>query len=544
MCGVDFTAYWVSNLLFDAIAYLITLLITVAVFFIFNRSEYISASKIGATFALYLSFGAASISLSYAASHLFTSTARAEAASLLGNFLCGFLFVVVGRIFDRTDTTSGIMDGARYFLRILPAFSFGDAMVNLAALPVEEQWGFGRDPWRWDLTLLPVVYMLAEVPLLLAVAFLLDHPWIEHYQQRLFYHAEEVPPSIEDEDSDVEAERGAIEGQSATRSDDTVRICHLNKVYPSRRGADVVAVRNLSFGVRKGEVFGFLGTNGAGKTTTLSILTGDFLPTHGHVEVAGRDVVNEREAALRHVGYCPQFDAVLDLLTPVEHLRLFAALRSITPTSVDDVVGRLLQLCDLTAFSDVPASQLSGGNRRKLSLAISLVGGPDVLLLDEPSAGMDPLARRKLWKVIRHVAAEASVILATHHLEEAEVLADRVAIMVSGKLECIGTLQHLKDKHGSGYEVSVKVASLGDLPGLYAFMAQSFPASAATEEHFQHVTFALPADGVQLAAIFSMLGSNKERLHILDFSVSRASLEQLFLRVSGVSDSDDAKATT
>ena len=377
--------------------------------------------------------------------------------------------------------------------------------------------------------------MLLEAPFLLAVAVFFDHPLRAKLLQKILLHANSGTPNPEDEaDSDVAAERHRVETADPVSTSDTVRMFRLNKAFPSR-GAEIVAVKNLSLGVQRGEVLGLLGTNGAGKTTVMSILTGDLLPTSGNATIFGWDVVKDRKAALRHVGYCPQFDAVLDLLTPLEHLGLFAALRGVPKDEEERVVGEILELCDLGLFGDVPASQLSGGNRRKLSLALALVGNPEVLVLDEPSAGMDPLARRKMWAVIQRVSKRASVLLATHLLEEAEVLADRVTIMVAGKLACIGPLHHLKDKFHCGYEIRVKVCDVDDLPPLRDFVATAFPDCVIAEEHFQLVTFSIPCEKANLRSLFATFEGNKERLHITDFSLSRASLAQMFLEVSDAS---------
>ncbi|GMH84067.1 hypothetical protein TL16_g09806, partial [Triparma laevis f. inornata] len=197
-----------------------------------------------------------------------------------------------------------------------------------------------------------------------------------------------------------------------------------------------VAVKNLSFGIPTGECFGFLGNNGAGKTTTLSILSGEFPPSSGTGYIAGYDIQGDQSLIRRKIGYCPQFDALLELLTVREHLCLYARIKGITEESLPNVVHSIMEKMDLLDFSNKAAGSLSGGNKRKLSVAIAMIGGPSIVFLDEPSTGMDPVARRFMWDVIALMTKEGncSVILTTHNMEEAEALCGRIGIMVAGRL--------------------------------------------------------------------------------------------------------------
>ncbi|KAH9599656.1 ABC transporter-like [Trypanosoma melophagium] len=345
--------------------------------------------------------------------------------------------------------------------------------------------------------------------------------WLSNFP----FHNPGSPPEAEDED--VVRERKEVMSLPE-RADDLVRVVNLRKVYPGGK----VAVRDLTFGVKPGEVFGFLGTNGAGKTTTIAILCQEFLPTSGQASVCGHDIANDSAEALRNIGYCPQFDACLDLLTVEEHLRLYAGVRGVASTQRDDVVAGLLRICELTDYRRTLAHELSGGNRRKLSVAISLVGGPRVVFLDEPSAGMDPVARRGLWNAIEKIADNCSVVLTTHHLEEVEALAHRVAIMVDGTLRCIGDKVHLKNKYGSGYEMHLRVNDAVAPNHVESFVSQMFPGATLNEYKGQRFVYALARD-TSLANAFRILQQYKDTLGITDYSVSQTSIEQVFLRISG-----------
>ena len=205
-----------------------------------------------------------------------------------------------------------------------------------------------------------------------------------------------------------------------------------------------VAVENLSLLLPQQEVFVIVGANGSGKTTALRILCAQEAPTTGDVILSGHALRTDLPAICRVIGVCPQFDVLYDALTPREHLTLFAALRGLHGTDILAEVEWLLVAVDLGGLADRPAGALSGGNRRKLSMALACVGTPPVLVLDEPSTGMDALTMRSMWRLIRKLGERQTILLTTHSMEEAEEVASRVGVMASGRLLAIGSVQHLK----------------------------------------------------------------------------------------------------
>lgn len=220
-----------------------------------------------------------------------------------------------------------------------------------------------------------------------------------------------------------------------------------------------IAVHSLTFAVQEGECFGFLGTNGAGKTTTLSMLTGEECPTDGAAFVFGTEVRSNPKSARQHIGYCPQFDALFEFLTAREHLQLYAKIKSVPENIINNVVNEKLEEFDLWNHAEKPSYTLSGGNKRKLSVAIAMIGDPPIVILDEPSTGMDPIAKRFMWDVISSLSTrrgKTAVILTTHSMNEAQALCTRIGIMVDGKLRCIGSPQHLKSRYGNHLELELK----------------------------------------------------------------------------------------
>jgi len=332
-------------------------------------------------------------------------------------------------------------------------------------------------------------------------------------------------------DSDVRAERDRV--MSGAADDEVVVIKQLRKVYPPRglNTKPVPAVKDLCLAIPTSQCFGFLGINGAGKTSTLQVLTGDHQPTSGTATVNGFDILTHMQDVRKEVGYCPQFDPLLDLMTAREHLTMYARLRGMTDAQqIHDKVSLLLEQLTLTMYADKPAGGYSGGNKRKLSLGLALIGDPSVLFLDEPSTGMDPVSRRCMWDIIQTVSKQRSVVLTTHSMEECEALCSRIGIMVNGTLRCLGSIQHLKSKFGGSYFLEINVR-----PGVGTEKVQDYVSStfegAVLEEHYgDRIKYQLPSQlDLSLSDLFGAVEQAKERLDIADYALSQTTLEQVFI---------------
>jgi len=272
-----------------------------------------------------------------------------------------------------------------------------------------------------------------------------------------------------------------------------------------------------------------LGINGAGKTTTLAMLSGEFPPTTGNAFIMNNDIVTQQDRCRRLLGYCPQFDALFDLLTAREHLELYAKIKGISGEKMNRMINIMIKRLTLLEYVDRISGSYSGGNKRKLSVAIALIGNPPVVFLDEPSTGMDPVSRRFMWDFISSTMKGRSVILTTHSMEESEALCHRIGIMVGGRIRCIGTPQHIKHRFGHGYQVDLNLAEDGhNNQMIHHFMTSQFPGAKITEEQAHRFKYQIYAEK-PLGAIFSILEANKEQLQIREYSVGQTSLEQIFI---------------
>nr|XP_019588404.1 PREDICTED: ATP-binding cassette sub-family A member 8-like isoform X1 [Rhinolophus sinicus] len=352
-------------------------------------------------------------------------------------------------------------------------------------------------------------------------------------------------PEGEDEDVQMERERTANALNFTNFDEKPVIIAScLRKEYIKKRKhcfskkKKKIATRNVSFCVRKGEVLGLLGHNGAGKSTSIKVITGDTKPTAGQVQLKG----SSEGDPLGFLGYCPQENALWPSLTVREHLEVFAAVKGLRKADAAVAITRLVDALKLQDQQRRPVKALSEGIKRKLCFALSILGNPSVVLLDEPSTGMDPEGQQQMWQAIRATFrnTERGALLTTHYMAEAEAVCDRVAIMVSGRLRCIGSIQHLKSKFGKDYLLEMKVKTPTQVEPLHTEILRLFPQAARQDRYSSLMVYKLPVEDVQpLAQAFLKLETVKQSFNLEEYSLSQSTLEQVFLELSKEQELDD-----
>lgn len=376
--------------------------------------------------------------------------------------------------------------------------------------------------------------------------------------------ANEVSDIGENEDHDVKAERHKVKNlmHNHIMNPPVVMVENLHKEYVKSQircncckseeevETTKIAVKSLSLAVDAGEVFGLLGHNGAGKTTTMKIITAEEAPTRGRVQIAGNSITSNMNSAFQLLGYCPQHDALWKNITVREHLEVYASIRGVPYQSISRLVNLYLSGLQIHDHADKQTHQCSGGTRRKLSFAMAMVGNPKIVLLDEPSTGMDPKSKRFLWDtVLASFQGSKGAILTTHSMEEADALCSRVGIMVKGELRCLGSTQHLKNLYGAGYTLEMKLGG-GDMTPtsdsgdrhdeLREFISSLFPEATLQESFADRLVFSVPQQSVpSLANCFKQLEKAKVELDIEEYSFSQTTLEQVFLKFAHESENDE-----
>ncbi|KAF0717928.1 Aste57867_2007 [Aphanomyces stellatus] len=488
--GVSLTAFWLANFVFDILLYMVPLAAALLMIKGFAIQALTGPSDCttcaidtpAAVGVLFFVFGLAIIPFTYCLSYIFKQASTSQMYTLLINMVLGLILMIVSFVLDLFDSTKDINASLIYIWRLSPLFCLSNGLLRLSlhsllanravgggtSAPVS---AFSNDVMGKEITYL-IVLSFCYFFCAAGIDFALSFPKIKAF----FVRDPQLPLPAHDVDEDVAAETARVLDGKA--EGDMLIIRKLKKVYQGNK----IAVREISFGLHKGECFGYLGVrcdhlrpvshiNGAGKTTTMKMLTGDILPTSGGATLGGFDILTQQLQVRRLVGYCPQFDALFDLLSVREHLELFARIKGVPGKDVEMVVKEKMRQMNLNSFEHKLAGTLSGGNKRKLSVAIAMIGSPPIIFLDEPSTGMDPVSRRFMWDVIADISTtqkESTIVLTTHSMEECEALCTRVGIMVGGRLRCLGSVQHLKNRFGDGFLLHAKV-DLPSVDGIQAF---------------------------------------------------------------------------
>jgi ABC-type multidrug transport system ATPase subunit len=516
--GASQVAYWLSNFVFDVLWGFLPAAGAMIIFGAYDLKAFITEPGTSASVALFIIYMPAMAGLAYLVSFLFSKAGNALIFSWIFNLSVGFLGVIILSIVLGIDQTYDFGVFLRWVFRFIPTFSLGYGFLiisiqqpqskvkgvgPLAGLGVGGTWCTPRDEvdsgtkYREDRD---CRYMIGDEFLILALCsvfyivlvIFLDIVYSSPACKRRLASRNLPPTAATDEkleDEMVLAEKTRVAGLDPLQQ--FVYVKDLHKVYPN----GMHAVKGISFAASEGQVFGLLGVNGAGKTSTFKMLCGQVEQTSGEVMIQGISVATRAPEARRLIGYCPQFDALLEQCTVDEHLYLYGRIKGLSGKALADAVASQINELDLASYVRSRAGQLSGGNKRKLSVAMATIAEPPMVFLDEPSAGMDPVARRGMWSLIQSIAEKRKksvVILTTHSMEEAEALCSRIAIQVDGRFRCLGTSQQIKSKYGQGLELNVRLATptqadlaecctkLGGAPGTVVQLEEAITRSTTT----------------------------------------------------------------
>ncbi|EPQ04799.1 ATP-binding cassette sub-family A member 3 [Myotis brandtii] len=523
LSGVYVLAYWLSALLWDLTIFFIACCLLLGVFKFCQLDEFLTDCHFLDTMLIVMLFGWSAIPLIYLLSFLFSQSTSAYIKLVVFSYLSGICSLIIDATFqfDAAKTVYSL-EKKRIGLYMVMMSTIGFICLLLV---------FFCDTALWKLR-----------------AFLNRYIYFGIYK---IYQKGKVSEELSGEckDEDVENERKRILEQPQELLNSSVLIKELIKIY--FKCPVILAVKNISITIQKGECFGLLGLNGAGKTTTFQILTGEETATSGHVFVEGFSITDNIQKVKSRVGYCPQSDALLEYMTGREIMIMYARLWGVSESQIQLYVSKWLTSLQLESHADRIIRTYSGGNKRRLSTAIALMGKPTIILLDEPSTGMDPVARRLLWDAVMQARESGkTIIITSHRMEECDAFCTRLAIMVKGKFVCLGSPQHLKNKFGDVYILKVKVKTdthKHTLNDFKDFITMTFPGQTVVTqpEHVQELLKLMQQAVQQQKAIkpqasrrtspegswtvFGVLEEAKEQFNLEDYSVSQITLEQVFL---------------
>jgi ABC-type multidrug transport system ATPase subunit len=557
--GVRPFPLWIAYLIFDFAFALVGAAAATAIWAgvssIWYHLEYV--------FVVLFLYGLTATLMAYVVS-LFTKTQLATYAWAAGIQAVGFLAYLIAYICVTTYVSAAKMDDALLIVHFVVSavFPIGSATrglflaVNLFSAACDDD-KLSSNPGGMLQYGAPILYLIVQSLILFGLLLWFDSGSVGSSLRGLF-KKDEVAPGGEQSDEEIANELTRV--ASSGTHEDGLRVMHLTKAFK-----DNIAVDNVTFGIKRGEVFALLGPNGAGKSTTISLIRGDIKPSRngGDVFVEDQSVITNLPAARANLGVCPQIDA-MDHMTVREHLEFYAKVRGVP--DVEHNVTAVLHAVGLEAFSTRMAHALSGGNKRKLSLGIALMGNPTVVLLDEPSSGLDAASKRIMWKTLASTVPGRSILLTTHSMEEADALAGRAGIMARRML-AMGTPDDLRHRFGDALHVHLVHRSAPrttdeEMARVIHWVRDTLPSADVDEKTYHgQVRFSVratdvlartnttapgqaqtgdvisnqPADLSQSAIghLVVLLEEHKADLCVGHYSVSPTTLDQVFLTIVG-----------
>ncbi|XP_024936975.1 ATP-binding cassette sub-family A member 3 isoform X2 [Cephus cinctus] len=318
--------------------------------------------------------------------------------------------------------------------------------------------------------------------------------------------------------------------QTSSKIIPSIRVKKVTKKF-GRLSEKIVAVNEMSIDFYHGEFNVLLGHNGAGKSSLLKMIIGTYKPNRGQVYIEGRDYNLDEESDGHLIGYCPQENILVNYLTIVQHLYMFGMMKGMSYKNANVAALDLLDQLGLTAVKDSKTKNFSFGIQRRVCLAMALIGGAKILILDEPTYGIDPEYRRQVWDILSSIKKNKTIIMATNSMEAADILADRIAIIANGRIECYGTKMYLNRRYGIGFVLSIVIQEDCDLDNLHIEIQQYSSQPVKLRSTMGLVVRFDLARGTRMTKLLQFLEHNKEELQINSLAVNAASIEGQFLRI-------------
>ncbi|KAJ7862845.1 hypothetical protein B0H13DRAFT_1097709 [Mycena leptocephala] len=509
---------WLGHLMFDSISVLIVSTVVIILFAFLTPAFF----GLGLLWLVMFLYGIAGILVAYCMSLVILSPLAAFGAMAAYQVITFALYIgglMVVLTYATPDEADGLIQIVHFTLSLLsPVTSLTRAAilsVNLFSLLCKSE---ADDISALGLVRLskfggPILYLVVQSAIALTILFWVDSGSVLFQRLRRARQEIESPeiqrPSREDVD---------LEAATASEPQNLLQILDATKAYGSN-----TAVDNLTFGVAPDSVFCMVGPNGAGKTTSINMMSGNVIPDRGDVFINKASVVTDARKARISLGVCPQFSAVDAQLSVREHLVIYGRLKGLSGEVLRSSVDSLLLTTGLHLYTDRPASKLSGGNQRKLTLAIALIGNPPVVLIDEFSTGIDAKMKRELWGLLRSVAKSKAFVITTHSMEEAAALATKVGILAV-RLLAVGTTEALTSRYAT-YEVHFTCRTEADVARAERLMAGISGARMVPD---LATRFEVPSSNLALAELFRTLANEGD---FPEYTVEKPTLESMFLKV-------------
>jgi len=582
MMGLKRSVYWLSWTIIYVVYYIVNTLFTILFGFLFGYSFFTNTSFI----ILFLVFFVYGIAMGAFAMFITTLVKNTRTAILIGiSFLIlGFLINCVVFQYEQlaymfwSDKIPQIV--GKLFSYLIPFFNFGKLFMDISKLSsntyniitqtVVEGKGFhwddfmkkpesllsavGTDLSRMEPTCYALYYLLINTALYFILGlyldnivsngygnkkpiyyFLLPSYWFNRNssiknKQWIMNTQKKYPSKININELDDDVQKHYRYTCNPESNDDPIKIINLRKTFGGGKKKKI-AVKNTCLSIGQNKVLALLGQNGAGKSTTMNIISGLSPPTAGDILVYGNSVKKNPSAVQADLGICPQEDILFKDLTAIEHLRLYSGLKGARNCpELDEILINRLKAVQLHTVKDARSKTYSGGMKRRLSMIIATIGDPKVILLDEPTTGMDPVNRRYVWRFIEEFKKNRCILLTTHSMEEAEALGDDIVIMSKGIVKAIGNSIHLKNKFGNGYRISV-IVNVENLEIFKSLASRMVPGIHLADDSAGALIYDFNNEQAKYIPRFvKYLDENPDK-YVNTWGMSQTTLEEVFLNV-------------
>jgi ABC-type multidrug transport system ATPase subunit len=493
--GVRGANYWIANWIFDIIPWTVATSLVVLLFWSFELNAFFEEGMFEIFLASMLAFVLHQVPFAYCLGQLFADPSNAIIVVLVINLLTFALYAIWQSTMYGGRLDSGyraLAEWSTMLLRLHPNFCMAESLNigrtvlgRLEATPADEvteddkalcleelaagdrsRWDCAESAWAWEAAGGPIytsfAYSILMMVGVMALEVLGQTPNVVFGYQKS-NDAKKLPMVHDDEEDDaVREEKRQVNAGLKTGPIEVKSVRKSYALGKCGRGGHHHAVKNISWACETGDVFGLLGVNGAGKTTMFQQLSGILVQNEGSIKIAGNDMLTASglKKARNVLGYCPQHNPLVPIMTVRETVEMYGMIKGLSGPELAEARDLWIAAMDLKKHEWKLAGNLSGGNKRKLCVAVAMIGDPEIILLDEPSAGMDPEARRFMWDVIAEITQtrkQATVVLTTHSMEECEALCNKITIMVNGSFRCIGTHKEVKELYGQGQELQLKL---------------------------------------------------------------------------------------
>jgi len=553
MHGLSDGVYWLVTFCW----YLVLSVVYFVLLLVFGSAiglKFFTLNSYGVQIIFFLVFSLVQISLAFLLSTVFQSASTATSFGFVYVFALSFMAsFLMSNLLDQQSP-------AAIWLELIPAFALYRGLYEMSGYAFYANYqgsvGLTFGKFSDDANGMPEILaiMIVEFFVFMALAWYLEQVlgqvgtrkhWLFCFGAARRGDKRRVDSTVVSDEAtginvdaaDVQEERARVE-EMADYSEQSIVLSDLKKVYPPQGGKPAkTACRALTMAVERGECFGLLGPNGAGKTTSINMMVGFLTPSSGTAYIEGNDILRDMDNIYPLMGVCPQHDLLWKTMTAHEHLLFYGRLKGLAGKDLREAAEAGLKSVNLynNNVGNKQVRTYSGGMKRRLSVAISMIGAPKVVYMDEPSTGLDPASRRNLWDVIKQGKQGRAIILTTHSMEEAEVLCDRLGIFVDGQLQCIGNPKELAARYG-GYLVFTITTRPADNDKAKTAVMHMCPEATPTYQVAGTQKFEMPTAAISIADVFLGMQRVKDSVQILDWGVSNASLEDVFVRVATQND--------